>query len=514
MTEQTSPPGRDRWVLVGAAGLAVFMASLDMSIVNIALPAIQQDLGTRASVTEWVVLGYLLPLIALALPSGRWLDGVGRRPALVFSVAGFAVASVACGLAPGIEALIAARVLQGAFGAVLLALIPALATTAVRPQARGRAMGVVTTVGPLGLVSGPALGGLLVQGLGWPWIFYVNVPVSLAVIAIGWRQLPAGGRLRLPDRAWYVEATFLGTAVVALMLGLSLAADGDLGWLALALLAIPLVLLWRRLSTSAAVRDLLATPGVPAPHVALAAASTAIGLVFFVIPFHLVEIRHVEQATAGLTVLAFPLAMAVTGPLGGVLADWWGARRTALVGAALFTVALGLLVPLGDDWTPLDLAWRLAAAGIGNGLFNAPNMTMAMSSAPKPLLATAGASTSLARQSGFALGPALATTVWALSDYRAGGLRLAVGIGSVVSVVAIVVLAAASRDAARVAAPTAPDGGPPTGAADAGPPDDAPADAGPPGAGAPTGPPPTPRSRAAGGSRTGRSGGSGGATTP
>src|SRR5829696_2450219 len=193
---------RDRWWLVVAAGLGVFIAVLDMSAVNVALPVIESDFGTTTSVSEWVVLGYLLPLISLALPCGRWLDSVGRRPALVLSVSGFALASVAVGLAPNIGMLIGARVVQGSFGAVLFALTPVLAATAVRPQARGRALGVVATLGPLGGITGPALGGLLVDTIGWPWIFYLNVPVSAVLITIGLVQLPPGERLRLPDRTW------------------------------------------------------------------------------------------------------------------------------------------------------------------------------------------------------------------------------------------------------------------------------------------------------------------------
>jgi MFS family permease len=142
-TDRTSPEGpaegeRNRWWLVAAAGLAVFMASVDMSIVNVALPVVERDFEIPTSTTEWVVLAYLLPLAGLALPSGRWLDTVGYRPALVFSLSGFALASVGAGLAPGLAWLIAARLVQGTFGALLFSLVPALATTAVRSQRRRR----------------------------------------------------------------------------------------------------------------------------------------------------------------------------------------------------------------------------------------------------------------------------------------------------------------------------------------------------------------------------------------
>jgi len=189
---------QNQWWLVVAAGPAVFMASVDLSIVTAALPVIEHDLGLSTSTAEWVVLAYLLPLAGLALPSARWLDTVGRRPALAFSLTGFALASLAAGLATNLGWLIGARLAQGAFGALLFALVPALATTAVQPEARGRAMGLITTLGPLGLISGPVLGGLLVEGPGWPWIFFVNLPVSLVVLLAGLRLLAPDVPLRMP----------------------------------------------------------------------------------------------------------------------------------------------------------------------------------------------------------------------------------------------------------------------------------------------------------------------------
>jgi MFS family permease len=130
------------------------------------------------------------------------------------------------------------------------------------------------------------------------------------------------------------------------------------------------------------------------------------------------------------------------GPVGGFLGDWWGARKTALLGAGLFTMGLALLVPLQDSWEAPDLAWRLFLAGCGNGLFNAPNMAVAMSNAPGRLLATAGASTSLARTLGFALGPALATLAWSISAYEAAGMRAAMATATAVSACSVAVLVA------------------------------------------------------------------------
>lgn len=431
---------QNQWWLVVAAGLAVFMASVDMSIVTAALPVIARDLGLSTSTAEWVVLAYLLPLAGLALPGARWLDTVGRRPALAFSLTGFALTSLAAGMAPNLGWLIGARLAQGSFGALLFALVPALATTAVRPQARGRAMGLITTLGPLGLICGPVIGGLLVVGPGWPWIFFVNVPVSLVVLLVGVRLLTAGLPLRVPDRTWFPEAALLCVAVAALLLALTLSAEHGRAWLMLAALAVPMLGGWLRLPVSRPVRQLLRTAGVGAPHLALVGAATAIGVVFFIAPFFLQLALGESAATAGVTLLAFPAGMALTGPIGGFVGDRWGWRRTALLGATLFTVGLLLLAPMNPSWELGDVAWRLFLAGCGNGLFNAPNMAIAMSQAPPSLLATTGATTSLARQVGFAFGPALAVVAWGLSSYRPDDMTAPVLLATACSAASVVAL--------------------------------------------------------------------------
>ncbi|TDE44535.1 MFS transporter [Nonomuraea mesophila] len=431
---------RNRWWLVAASGIAVFMTQLDATVVNVAIPTIQEEMGIGPSLAQWVVLAYTLPLIALTVPSGRWLDGVGARTALVLSVSGFGVASALVGLAPGIVWLVVARALQGAFGAVLLALISLLATIAVREQARGRAMSLVLLLGGLGGMSGPVLGGLLIETLGWPWIFYLNVPACVLVIAIGMTQLPPGGRPHLPDRAWVAEAGLLGAAAVALLLALSLAGGSGAGWVALAAAAVPFMLVWLRLPGSRPVVDLLRAPGVAAPHLALLAEMAAVMAVQFLVPFHLQRVAGVAPAQIGLTMLAFPVAMLLTGPVGGALADRWDARRVARLGTVLVTAGIALIIPLGSGWGPADLAWRLAVVGAGAGLFAGPDQAMAMAATPRLLLGTTAATTSLARQLGVALGPALATGVWALAGYEPQGMRLAVALATALACASVLAL--------------------------------------------------------------------------
>jgi MFS family permease len=421
---------RNRWSLVVGTGLAVFMVALDSSIVNVALPTIGHAFRSPAALTQWTILGYLLPAVALVLPAGRWLDRNGRRPAFVLAVGGFALSSAASGAAPGIGWLIAARVAQGAFGALLSALVPALVTGAVQPGARARAMSVVATLGPLGAVTGPAIGGELIATAGWPWIFYVNLPVSVAVIAIGLRTLEAGGGLRLPDRSWLAESGLLAVACLALFAALTQAPLRGPAWLLVAVIALPLVTVWSRLRSSRPAVDLVRAPGMAGPLLTLLLNVGGIAGVGFIAPFYLEQALRAGSAVTGLTVLALPLGMAATSPLGGYLADRWGARRMTVLGTLVIAGGLALVAPLAGSWQPFDLGWRLAVVGVGLGLFAGPNMAAAMEQAPRHLLATAGATTSLARSLAFALGPALATIPWALSAYTAAGMREAVALGA------------------------------------------------------------------------------------
>jgi len=340
-----APDTRNRWLLVLAAGLAVFMVTVDTSIVNVALPAIGADLGAPAGSTEWIVLGYLLPMVALVLPAGRWLDGVGRRPAAVLSVTGFAAASAVAAASPAIGALAAARVVQGVFGALVAAQVPALVTRAVQPSARGRALGIIGALGPLGAASGPAIGGALVDAAGWRPIFLVNMPVSLIVAALFLRHIPPSAEpLRWPGRRQLTDAALLGGACGSLLAGLALATGGDIAWLALLVPAIALLAAWLARPDGRAVCSVAATAGIGAGLSGLALLATAGSGVQYLMPFFMIRFLHVSAVHTGLTVLAYPLAMGLTAPFGGLLADRWSARHTALTGTAL--VAAGdLLLP-------------------------------------------------------------------------------------------------------------------------------------------------------------------------
>jgi MFS family permease len=435
----------NRWWLVVAAGLSIFMATLDLSIINVALPTIGEALGAQPTLTQWVVLGYFLAMVALILPMGRWVDTLGRRPAFVLGIGGFAAASIAASLANSIELLVAARFVQGSFGALISALAPGIAALAVRPEARGRAFGIVGSVGPLGAVAGPPTGAFLLAVSGWPAIFLVNLPVSIVVVVIVMRTMEGGGDVRLPGWAWAREALLIGGAATAVLAGLTLS-PSDPRWVLACLLALPLLALWSRLSTSSSLVRLVRLPNIGVSIGAMALILTATGGWYLLAPFFLRGVLGADAGAAGIVLLAWPLTMALTAPVAGALTDRYGARPIAIAGTLVAIAGLVAVIPISASWTLTDVAVRLAIAGAGLGLFVAPNGAIVMAAAPREFFATAFGGLGLARTFGFAAGPAIGTAIWAGSGYDLDGMRAAVAVGAALA-------AAGALLMARVASP-------------------------------------------------------------
>ncbi|MER3405683.1 MAG: MFS transporter, partial [Chloroflexota bacterium] len=210
-----------KWSVMLVAGSGIYMVTLDSGIVNVALPVLTAEFHTALNTAQWVILGYLLCITAFLLPAGRLADMLGRKRVFLTGFLLFAGSSALCGLAPGIGWLVAARVLQGIGGALVQANSPALVTQAFPSNERGRALGIVSAIVSVGLLSGPMVGGLITQYLGWRWAFFVNVPISIVATAVGVRLLRPSPR-RPGQRFDIAGAALFLVAVVALLLTLTM----------------------------------------------------------------------------------------------------------------------------------------------------------------------------------------------------------------------------------------------------------------------------------------------------
>ncbi|MCX5392032.1 MFS transporter [Streptomyces sp. NBC_00094] len=376
-TDPHSPPDPRRWTALGLICAAQFMLILDVTVVNVALPALAADLDLGRATLTWVVTAYTLCFGGLMLLGGRLADALGARRVLLAGLALFTAASLACGLAPNAGVLLGGRVAQGVGAALLSPAALALVTTAFRGGAeRAKALGVWAAIGGTGSAVGVLLGGALTEGPGWPWIFYVNVPVGLALLAALPRVLPdhrpgrpAGGGLDVPG------ALLVTTATGALVYGLVRA--GDSGWTSAATL-LPLLGAFALYGAFAAVerasraplmdlRMLTRRPVVAGSLLMLVATALLIAF-FFLGSMQLQHVYGLGAFRTGLLFLPVALTTAIGAHLGSRLVTTAGPRACSAGGLAL--AALGCL-PLtfvtagANPWATLLPALAVAALGLG-----------------------------------------------------------------------------------------------------------------------------------------------------
>jgi EmrB/QacA subfamily drug resistance transporter len=417
--------------VVALVCLGIFMTTLDASIVNIGLPSIARAFHTPLTgMVEWIIIGYLVVIAGLLLTFGRLSDMIGRPPIWMAGLVVFTVGSAICGAAPSLGLLIAARAVQGVGGALILSTSAALMSGAVPASQRGHALGWGALAIALGGSAGPTIGGLLTAYGTWRWIFYVNIPIGLVAILASWRLLPPklqhSGQLFDPG-----GALLFAIALAALNLGLSFGQEW--GWSSAPVLGILLVGI-ASLAAGAAVELRSTHPIIDlrlfrnraffSAVASLLCAMLALFAVGFLFPFYFEELRGFTPERSGLMLTPFPFAMAIVGPVAGALSDRVGSRLLAPLALAITTVALLLLTQV-EATTPMPaIAWRLALAGAGLGLFQSPNTSSLMSAAPESEQGMASGIFSTARITGQALSVAVAGAVFSGLGAAAAGSAL------------------------------------------------------------------------------------------
>jgi MFS family permease len=433
------------WFAVATVCFGAFMGQLDASVVTLAFPALQRQFGTGLAGVQWVSLAYLLALIVLLVPAGRWSDRFGRKLVYLYGFVLFAGASAACGLAPTLAVLIALRALQGAGAAMLQANSVALAATSMPARSRRKALGVQASAQALGLAAGPVIGGLLVATAGWRWIFFVNVPVAVAAVIAGWYLLPRTRQLAPRRGADPLGLALLATAAAGTLVAVSALSGLGLPVLALAGSAAAAALggaglaQWER-RPAAPLIDLpmLARIG-PALGGALCAYLVLFGpLVLFP---QILSALGDGALRAGLVLTALPAGFglaAVTAER--LLPARWSSRRRCVAGGLLATSSVAALaIPAPVAVTVL----LLALLGAGLGAYIPANNAQIMAAVPARDAATAGGLVSMTRGLGTALGVAVVT----LSLHA--GTRLGPGAGPKLAIGALAAAALAATWAGR-----------------------------------------------------------------
>lgn len=409
------------WFVVGTVCIGAFMAAVDASIVNVAIPDLAHYYNASASITGWVLISYLLTLATLLTVFGRVADMMGRRPLYTFGFVVFIIGSAACGAAPSLYFLIVARVFQAAGAAMLQANSVAIITATVPANIRGKAIGFQGSAQAIGLSVGPAIGGALIALFGWRAIFYVNVPVGIIGTVMAALILPK-------DKLSHTSTTFdwwgtilFSPTLVALFLAVTEAPH--VGWTS------PLVLGLFFITAVFLVLFILREKHFRAPLVDVALFKIKVftmgnvtGLlsylvmfgVLFLMPFFFERVADYRSAIVGLLLTAVPIGMTIVSPQAGGLADRYGPRMLTTLGmfcSAVGALILALMMSIHVNLVVIIIG--LLLVGVGLGMFTPPNNSSVMGSLPGTRLGVGGGILNMSRSLGMAFGTAVSSTLLA-----------------------------------------------------------------------------------------------------
>jgi EmrB/QacA subfamily drug resistance transporter len=408
------------WLIVGACCIAGFMGQIDASIVQLALPTLGHVFDATLESVSWVALAYLLGIAAFMPIFGQLCQIFGRKLLYLIGFVVFTGASALCGFAPDLPTLIAFRFLQGFGGAMLGANSMAFVVAATDKSLRARALGVYAGAQAVGVSAGPVVGGLLLGTLGWPWVFWINVPFGLIALVAGWLVLPTTAQQNRGQTFDWRGALMLAPALTFAVLALNqVSAWGPtspalLGSVGVAIVLIVLFLRQERTSPSPLIDlALLEEPAFLAGALACALSYAMLYGVFFLASFALVSGYEDSPTVAGLKLAIVPISIGIVAPVAGALADWIGARLLSVVGMVICFVALLALTwvvrePVANLWIGF---FGLVAFGIGLGVFIAPNNHATIAAAPANLAGVAAVTLNLTRILGTVAGVASASAV-------------------------------------------------------------------------------------------------------
>jgi EmrB/QacA subfamily drug resistance transporter len=403
------------------------MATLDGSIVNIALPTIAQSLNTPMNKSIWIVAVYMITICAFLVLFGKIGDIVGKIKIFRIGTLVFVSGTFLSGLADSLGTLIAARIIQ-AFGASMtMSTNLGIITEIFKPQERGKALGFIGSIVSLGSITGPSVGGIIVHYLPWSYIFWLNIPFGLLTIFLGFRYLPKDVSKTKSDIDFM--GFFIYASAIILFFGAMFAGQET----SFKNTAIQILLV---LSLLFAILFIKYEYGRSSPLIEFAIfknKTVTVGLIcalivfgtnfFFAIlmPFYLQTARGYTPRAAGFIMMAFPMVMVIAAPIVGSLVYKLGSNRLTILGLSLIALVNFLLIFIDIDMNIAYFIMLVGLIGLGNAIFQTPNNTIIMSSVDKKYLGTLGSLNALARNIGNIVGVTFATTIlFAAMSFRAG----------------------------------------------------------------------------------------------
>jgi EmrB/QacA subfamily drug resistance transporter len=427
-----------KWWTLAAMCFALFMIMLDNTVVNVALPTIQRDLGASISGLEWTINGYTLSFAVLLATGGRLGDIFGRRRMFLFGVVIFALSSATAGLAVDATSLVVSRVVQGVGAALMMPATLSIITNAFPPHERGKAMGTWAGVSALALAVGPVLGGFLTEHVSWRAIFYLNIPVAAGAILAALFAVRESRDSTVGREVDYLGVATLTASLTALILALVEGNSWGWGSTEIVLLLTGFVVF---LAAFVATELRVAAPMVEfrllgdrnflgAVVVALIISFGMLG-VFFFLALYMQNILGYSPLEAGVRFLPSTLMIVLIAPLSGRLADRYGPRWLIGGGLLLLTASLASFSGIATDSSYLDLLPGFMLLGVGIAMTMSPMTSAAMNAVPVDKAGIASGVLSMFRMIGGSLGVAVTGAIFqSLSSDRLDTLLSGSGISA------------------------------------------------------------------------------------
>lgn len=408
-----------KWRVLIAICFGSYLATMDFSVVNVALPTLSEEFDKSADIVVWTVLTASLVVTGLTLTAGRAGDIYGRKRVYVAGWVIFTVALLFAGLAQNIEQLLVTRFVQAVGLSMAMANGNAIVTEAFPDNERGRALGLTGSVVGAGLMSGPVFGGFVLGVFDWQAIFLARVPLSIIAIVMAVVVIKESeGATGVQRRMDIPGALAMFFALSAMLLAVN--RGQTLGWTSPAILGL------FAFGVAAFALFLRIQQRSPAPVISLAlfkVRSFAVGVgslvlnflgqasAIFLLPFYLIVVRDFSTAKTGLIIATIPAMMLMLSWVSGMISDRRGFRHQTTLGVAIVSLGLFSLSTLEADTPTLMIMARLAVIGIGSAIFMSPNASDVLGSVPRSMLGTASASVATARNVGNATGVALASAI-------------------------------------------------------------------------------------------------------
>lgn len=356
----------NRWKILFNVVMMTFMACLDSSIINVALPVMSNKLQVTMGSIQWIVTIYLIVITSTILIFGTFGDVIGKTNVFKFGIFFFTIGSLMCGISNSLQFLVISRMFQGLGAAAAMATSQGIITEVFPGNERGRALGITGTFVALGTMLGPPLGGFIVSTLSWNFIFLINIPIGLFTFIMGTKTLPKEGINK--NKKFNLKETFLQFSIFKNTLFSLSIFCGFISFIA-----------------------------ISSPNI--------------IQPFYLQKVLNLSPSKTGLFMMAFPIVLSIVAPISGYLSDKIGSEFLTFVGLLFISVGLLLMSSLNEHSSLLIFTIFVIIMAMGSGLFQSPNNSLIMSSVPKNRLGIAGSINALVRNLGMVVGISLSTTL-------------------------------------------------------------------------------------------------------